>query len=32
MFDHLKETGFAADHIATYLYFVNVPHLDSALA
>ena len=29
---HLKETGFSVDHIATYLYFVNVPHLESALA
>ena len=29
---HLTENGFAPEHVSTYLRFVSVPHLDSALS
>ncbi len=29
---HLKDSGFSSEHIAAYLYFVNVPHLATALS
>ena len=28
---HLKDNGFAEDHIGTYLKFVDVPHLQDSL-